>query len=59
MNNLVWTQALHGEEELRAARCDRPSEWDQIVFTNRLDLCHTSPDSGARQYSFKLLKRAV
>jgi len=44
-------------QEPRVARIHQPSEWDQIVFFNRLDLYHTSPDSGAHQYRSRTRNR--
>ena len=37
----------------------QPSECDQNVVLDRLDLYHKSPDSGERQYTSKDLKKAV
>ena len=35
----------------------QPSEWDQIVFFNCLDVYHKSPDSGERQYKSRTWER--
>ena len=42
-----------------AAPTNQPSEGGQIVFLNRLDLYHTSPDPGAPLVQIKELKKAI
>ena len=37
----------------------QPSEWDQIVLFNCLDLYHNPLDSGERQCKCKDLKKAI
>ena len=34
----------------RGSSNHRPSEWEQVVLLNFLDLYHESPDAGERQY---------
>ena len=37
----------------------QPSKWGQIVFFNRIDLYHSLPDFGERQYISKIFKKAI
>ena len=51
--NLVDRSALAHQ-----ALMDPPPAEGQTVFLNRLDLCHTPPDSGELQYKSRELKKA-
>ena len=42
-----------------SGRFHQPSEWKQVVFFNRVDLYHKSPDSGERQYKSRTCETQI
>ena len=41
------------QEQMATQQCHRPSQEEQIVLFNRLDVYDLPPDSGERQYESK------
>ena len=53
----AWRSAAFTDDSCFPAYPHQPSEWDQLAFINCLELYHTLPDSGERQYKSGTFKR--